>query len=92
MTKIITQNQRDRVLRLLYRTTLRKGEVIIDNMDSTIADELNIHIREVRHIINKDNIERRKNIGIKEEPIQHLILEASKAIINLEVEYTTVKH
>ena len=42
------------VLKLFYRTTLRSGETVIDNKDTTIAKELGITVGVVNGILQRE--------------------------------------
>ena len=42
---------KDRVLELFFRTELREGENVIDNLEETIAKELNIKVGVVKRIL-----------------------------------------
>lgn len=50
----IPQEDVDSVLKLFYRTKLRRGEMIIDNRDSVIAKETGLPQHTVQSIIASD--------------------------------------
>lgn len=46
------QNKKD-ILKLFYRTKLRKGEVVVNNSDREIAEELNLPYNNVcKYLVN----------------------------------------
>lgn len=61
--KSLTNNQEKQILKLFYRTELRKDEVIIDNTSVTIAKELNIKISTVNNYLQTHLDEKFENIN-----------------------------
>jgi hypothetical protein len=84
MKKTLKATYKDRILKLFYRTQLRQGEKIIDNMDSTIAKELNINIGVVWYVLEAEMLKKEVQIGKSLD-------NRGKESEQMEVEYEVVK-
>ncbi len=51
---ILTEEDREKILNLFYRTELREGEITIKNDSNTIANELGFAIHSVSNVISSD--------------------------------------
>jgi len=57
-----TQEDVDNILKLFYRTKLRKNEKVVDNRDKTIAKETGIHWHTVNRVIEEDLMRKRREL------------------------------
>lgn len=49
----LTEDQKKKIKELFYRTTLREGEIIVDNSSAAISKELNIPKKKIQYFISK---------------------------------------
>ena len=86
-------DQEAEIIRLFYRTELRPGEEIINNMDSTIAKEVGVNIGVVHRILEREMIAKVKMAGkdLLSTDEKEMIKEDSKDYEDIEVQYVDVK-
>ena len=86
-------DQEAEIIRLFYRTELRPGEEIINNMDSTIAKEVGVNIGVVHRILEREMIAKVKMAGkdLLSTDEKEMIKDKPLEIEELEVEYEYIK-